>query len=258
MIVAWFRTVGLVAVAVLLATGCQLPTLPNPNDPIAGVNRPPKALLADLQNAYSMLSVRRMKGELSQGTMRRYMRKFASELVEEIDLTKIKATEAWEYAEVFRTAERWDLAEKAYRMSLLRMKSQDRRINDSLHLAQSLAMQDRVPEAIATAKSVFDAAPNDSAPILPAVLLEIVPAAKGKGHDSDLADLLRQAIDIHLATVVDPTTDGGKAFLLAQPHHVQDAWEMIAQLYWRNNQVTKAKQAEVEGAKMMVARFAKV
>ncbi|MBV6458106.1 MAG: hypothetical protein HONBIEJF_01229 [Fimbriimonadaceae bacterium] len=239
-------------------SGCQLPTLPNPNEPISGVNRPPKALLADLRSAYGMLSVRRMKGELNQEAMRRYMRKFAAELVEEIDLTAIKANEAWEYAEVFRTAERWDLAEKAYRMSLMKKRSEDRRINDSLHLAQTLAMQDRVAEAISTAESVFDAKPNDSAPILPAVLLEIVPAARGKKHDPELAELLRRAIDIHLATVVDPKSEGGKAFLLAQPHHIQDAWSAIAQLFWRNNLITEAKAAEAEGAKMMAERFAKV
>lgn len=242
----------------VMAAGCSLPTLPNPNEPLAGKNRPAKALLSDLRNTYEMLSVRRMKGELDEQTAKQYMRRFAAELIEEIDLAKVRAGEAWEYAEVFRTGERWDLAEQAYRMSLLKAKSEDRRINDSLRLAQCLAMQNRVSEAIETAESVLDARPQDSAPILPAILLEIVPAALDKGHDEELAVLLRRAIDVHLATVVDPKSQAGKDFLIAQPHHVRSAWDRIAQLYWRNNKVVEAKKAEREGAKMIASRFARV
>jgi hypothetical protein len=92
-------------------------------------------------------------------------------------------------------------------------------------------MLGQLPDAFKTARQAFNAAPEASAPILPAVLLEMVPAARGKGHDEELAELLEEAIGKHMATVVDPGTVAGVAFLAARPHHVRNAWRTIIEIY---------------------------
>lgn len=77
----------------------------------------------------------------------------------------------------------------------------------------------------------MDVGPEDKAPILPAVLLEIVPAGRGKGSDKALADLLVAAMDQHFQTRVDPATEPGKAFLVARKYHIRNSIELASRLY---------------------------
>jgi hypothetical protein len=70
---------------------------------------------------------------------------------------------------------------------------------------------------------VYDVPDDQSAPILPATLYEIVPAAEGKGHDKELAELLELAIRCHERTVVDIKTDDGRIFMAARRYHINKA-----------------------------------
>jgi len=80
-------------------------------------------------------------------------------------------------------------------------------------------------------------------PILPAVLLAIVPAGEGKGHDAELADLLEQAAAQHEQVVVDANTIPGRIFLLARPKHIRNAFLKAAELYEKAGNSAKATEA---------------
>lgn len=159
-----------------------------------------------------------------------------------MDVDKIPASQAWEYGDVFKTAGRWDLAKKAYEIAIQNPRNEDRRVNDRLRLALAEAHLGNVERAIELARSVFDTDDRGTAPILPAVLLEIVPAAEGKGHDAELADLLVDAIAQHDRTIVDPHSDAGKAFFRAKPIHVRDAYRKAIALYTKAGLTEKAEE----------------
>jgi hypothetical protein len=73
-------------------------------------------------------------------------------------------------------------------------------------------------------------APENRAPIMPALALEVVPAARHKGCDRELAQLLEDAIPVYDATVVDGSTQAGKNFLYAKPFHIERARWLIGRL----------------------------
>jgi hypothetical protein len=106
----------------------------------------------------------------------------------------------------------------------------DRKVNDTLRLAQALGKNGKVGEAISTAKAVFGAKDEDAAPILPATLYEIVPATEGKGKNKELAAILKEAIACHMRVKVDAATDAGKFFLAARRHHVNKAEAKVQEL----------------------------
>jgi hypothetical protein len=61
--------------------------------------------------------------------------------------------------------------------------------------------------------------------------LEIVPAARGKGHDAELARLIEDAMVIDLHVYIDPKFESGRQFLKYRPAHLRNAWKMIRELY---------------------------
>src|SRR5205823_3745110 len=110
-------------------------------------------------------------------------------------------------------------------------------------LAYCYAQMGQLPKAMKTADSAMTTGPYTSAPILPAVLLELVPAIQGRGDDVELAQLLERAIRKHQATVVDPTWESGKAFLKAKPFHIHNAWVKVIELYSNGGRPDLAERA---------------
>ncbi len=226
----WGPCLGPVLLLGALTAGCHTRTLPDPNDPNDVGSLQPEVLRRDLKYASESLWERRVKGEISEETFQTLISQAANELLDKVHVDQVPRSKAWQYGEVFRTAKRWKQAEKFYRIAAKAAKDEDRFVNDNLHLAQVMCENGEVAEAIPIARSTFKSSPGAKAPILWAVLLEIVPAAKGKGHDLELASLLEGAIGQAEQTFVDPKTGPGSAFLMARPFKIRDAWMTIIDL----------------------------
>lgn len=245
--------IAALAGAVVLA-GCAFEPPPDPNDPAQVGVMQQEVLMRNLRWAAEFYSDRKLRGEIDDAQLRQLLSEYANRLVATVDLELINPVSAWKYGDVFRTAERWDLAEHALRMAVdfaKRTRNEDRRVNDSLRLAQVVAHQNRVDEAIEIARSTFDTPPDQKAPILYAVVYEIVPAAERKGRDAELARLLEDAIDQHNQVIVDPNSDSGRAFLGAKRHHISRAWQKVVQLYRQAEREADAERAQDRAFRMM-------
>lgn len=220
-------------VAVLLALvigGCQSPTLPDPNDFRKPTSNHAQVLRNNLRWASDAANLRVAKGEITQEQADKMVADYAAQLAKAVQPNEIDSPDAWKYGELFLAAKDWKMAETALKYAVAHAKNEDRRVNDSLRLAQVEANLENVPEAIRLARSTFSTPPPDKPPILPAVLLAIVPAAEGKGHDKDLAALLLDAVKQHEQAVVDTNTTPGKMFLIARKRHLANAEAKAAQL----------------------------
>ncbi|MEZ0325887.1 MAG: hypothetical protein ACAH95_08265 [Fimbriimonas sp.] len=218
--------------AAMACLGCQTGTLIDPTE--ANSDMSPEILRDNLKSISDSLIQRRIKGEITGEQYRELIAKAAAELVEEMDLEHVEPGEAWQYGEVLRAARNWEVAEKLLQIAVEHAKtkkSEDRRVNDTLRLAQVQASLGKVQAGIRTASEVLDAKPSDSAPILLAVLYEIVPAARGREHDAELAELLEASIQKHLGATVETSTQEGQAFMAARQHHVSGAYVQLANLY---------------------------
>jgi hypothetical protein len=234
--------------------GCQTGTLDDPNEIKSAGVMAPEVIRRQLKGTSDMLMARVAKGEITDAQFKELIAKRANELLADLPLDKIAPEKAWEYGDVLRTAQRWPQAKRALEIAVDHARkggSEDRLINDTLRLAHAQAMLGEIPEAIATADKTMTASAGGSSPILPAVLLEIVPAARGKGHDPALAGLLEKAINKHVATVVDPQTEPGEAFLMARPHHVRNAWRTVVDLYAKSDKDEEARAAIQRSEEML-------
>lgn len=219
-----------VSTALAVLTGCPTKPAKDPNDPAQMGLLQPEVLMKNLRAASDAANRRVARGELTVVQAKAIVSQCARELTQHITIQKIPENRAWEYAEVFRTAQMWDRAKAAFEQALEHPRTEDRRVNDSLRLAHVLAELGEVPRAIAMARSVFDVPSQGRAPIMPALIFEIVPAAEGKGYDLELARLLEDAIPIYDATTVDESTTPGKEFVIAKPFHIAGARRMIVRL----------------------------
>lgn len=223
--------VGLLAFGM---TGCKTGHIKDPNDP-ADVGRvDPSTLRGNLQTINESLALRLARREITKNQYRELTVKAAVELMTDIETTTIREKDAWQYGEILKNARRWKQAETTLRMAVefaIKTKNDDRRVNDSLRLATVLGELKRPKEAIKMARSVFDAPPNQLAPILLGVYLEIVPATRNQGQDAELAQLIAEAIDCHRRVVVDKNTDAGHTFEIARNFHIARAYGVMQGLY---------------------------
>lgn len=224
--------------------GCKIQHPPDPNDPANASLVEPEAIQNALRGVYESLDDRVRTKELTQYQLRDELRARAREFAKYLDLGSADPADAWRLGDIYRTAELWDKASEAFRAAVKVAATPDRRVNDTLRLAQCEAKLGRPKEAVELARSVFDTPPGDKGAILPASLLEIAPAAMGKGADVPLADLLVDAVEQHLQTVVDTSTDPGKAFMQARPFHIRNAYDLASRLYARAGLAEKAKWAQ--------------
>jgi predicted negative regulator of RcsB-dependent stress response len=218
-------------------------TPPDPNDPKQAGLMTPEVLRRDLKGASDSLLERLHSGEIDDAQFKDLMARAANLLLKSVKVENIPSQKAWEYGEVFVTARKWKEAKQALEIAVKAAKDEDRRVNDNLRLARVLAELGDVQGAISTARGVFNTTDGAAAPILPATLLEIVPAAEGKKHDAELGALLEDAIKCESRTIVDTNTEPGKAFLMARPFHVRNAWNKIMELY-----LAAGKEDEVKAA----------
>ena len=73
----------------------------------------------------------------------------------------------------------------------------------------------------------------DAAPILPAVVIDIVPAMGPKVDPGAVSKLLEDAVAQELRVLVDPNSVGGKQFLEAKPFHIAHAYRLEIPLLLR-------------------------
>lgn len=249
----WIRIAGPLAAALLL--GCQAAHIPNPNDPADVGMLSGEKLRNNYRSITDSFSERLGKNEINDGQFRALVAHAADDLSTGVDPSKVNPTEAWMYGEVLRNApHHLPEAEAVLKLAVKvarETKNEDRRVNDSLRLAQVEAREGKVAEAIADARSVFDARPTDTAPILPAVLYELAPVARGKGQDAALAKLLEDAAEIHAHTQVDTHSEPGRAFLIARHAHIRRAFQAAETLYRAAGDEGKAAAAVTRGNQLM-------
>ncbi|MBL8048589.1 MAG: hypothetical protein JNJ45_07905 [Chthonomonas sp.] len=209
--------------------GCDR-TLLDPNDPRNASKVSAEQLQIGIRNAYERTRdwVETKKISAEEGDRR--FQAYVDLVVQNLDTTKLVEEDMWRYGDIYRTAKRWDLAELTLEIASRDAETEDRRVNDTLRYAEALAHNKKVTEAVRVARKVFNTDHINKAPILLAVYLEIVPAGRGKGHDLELAKLIRDAVEQHKQTMVDPTTEPGRMFLMARPSHIRNALRLANEL----------------------------
>lgn len=228
-------------------TGCKTGHIRDPNNPADVGSISPQVLRQNLQSINESLVNRLSRHEFDRRTYRQLVAQAARELSSQVKPESVKPEQAWQFGEVLKDAHLWAQAEPVLRVAVkyaTDTKNDDRRVNDTLRLAVVLAHEDKVPEALTTARLAFNAPPNQLAPVLLATYLELAPAAQGKGHDLELAKLVEDAIACHNRTQVDPKSDAGKIFVLSRPYHMGKAWMLVAALYSMAGKADLAAQAE--------------
>ncbi len=220
-----------------VCSGCHTGYLPDPNVAPPGGAIAAGPLYSSLEGFSYYLNQRQDSKQISAKEYKAYIVEWTARLAEKVQPKFIPEADAWKTGQIYRTARLWSQAEAELKRAVkwaTENKNPDRRVNDLLRLAQVQAEQGRVDEAIATAKLTFDAKPEEAAPILVSISLELVPSAAGKKRDAQLADLLDEAAALEVA--VDRTKDAGKIFMQARPFHLRKAAEKSRDL--RSNSAT--------------------
>lgn len=225
--------------AIICAVGCHTGTLEDPNDvPTAGPDTA-DVIMRQLTVASDSLNARRERGEIGERRYRALITNIARDYVSQAKDTTLNNKNARTWAQIYKTARDWKKAEEAFVIAVKVDKDASKEdfnalglwVGDTMELAGAQAHLGNVHEAVETARSVFSAPPKAKVPILTSVLYDVVPVSIGHGADLELAKLLEDAIKQHEEVIVDPSTDGGRNFLLARPHHIQRAWEEAQLLY---------------------------
>ena len=229
-------------VLALLLLGCKVAPFPDPNDPRGAGRQQPEVLRRQVKGASDALYARMLGAEITDAQYKDLLAKYTDELLKGVKIESLDPARAWEYGDVFRTGRIWDKAEAAFRIAVRVAKDDDRRVNDLLSLAECEAAQGRVAEAIADARKTFDAPPGFKAPILYGVLYRIAPLGAGQGKDAELARLVEDSIRQSDLVRVDETTESGKAFVVALPHHQHNARNLAAKLYLAAGRESEAER----------------
>jgi len=223
--------IGVVLIAAALAVYVRTShSIPDPNDPNDVGTLQPQVMRRNLKRASDVANVRVDSGEISEKEAKEFVSDEAETILKNLKVGSVPDEDLWEYGEVLITAKEYSLAIPVLEKAVQVAKTEDRRINDTLRLAQCYAATAKVDKAIETARATLDAGPKDSAPLLLALTKDIAPFAKGKGHDEELARLIEDAIPVYEKTEVDPATEAGKNFLIARPFHIREAKALMKEL----------------------------
>lgn len=210
---------------------CGCSQIPNPLDldTVPDVDKVDAA--SDLlQNVVNKLDDKVRSREISDAERKANIVRYAEELMAKIDPKTVPPNDYWKYGDMLRTTQRWPEAEEYLGKAVRFAADTDRKVNDTLRLAQAEAMNGKVDQAIKSVESTFSVKDEEAAPILMATLYEVIPAAEGKGKDKQLAELLKGAIACHLRVKVDLNSESGKLFLATRRHHVSRAEAKMAEL----------------------------
>lgn len=236
MSLARWMVVNVIVVVLVGGVLVVLRTIPppaDPNDPSEVGMMKATVMRRNLKQASDAANNRVGKGQMSPIEAKEKVSATAETLLSDLKPDNIPDSDLWEYGEVLWTAKEWKRAipvlEKAVKVAI-EAKDEDRRVNDTLRLAQCYVGQGDVPKGIATVRKTFDVGVTGSAPILPSLVFEFVPMSRGKGFDPDLVKLLEDAIPIYAKTEVDEETKPGKDFILARPAIIREAERHISRL----------------------------
>ena len=239
----------------LAAIGCSFGQIENANDAEAVGSYDGESIQSEVRQVDQLLNERLAKGEIDPEQKAKLLGDFIREALVEVDPAKIPDVQAWRFADVFRQAGDWETTNQLYERAVEVASTEDRRVNDTLRLAECKARLKDVEKGIELVRSTFSTPPGDKGPILMATLYEFAPAALGQGHDLEVAQLLEDAMAQHLQTYVDPESEVGKSFLNARLHHVQATWEVVLRIYHEQGD-EDAMRAAIERADAMMSRFA--
>jgi hypothetical protein len=228
-----------------LLAGCQAGMIANPHDPATVSVVDAKVVLDAYNDARERLESRVNDKDLTPNEAQQLLRDYLHRQAVTIKPDRVPDEEAWRYADIFRLSGDWKTAEQLYARASGHAKAAndiDRWVNDTLRLAWTQAQLGKVEMAIATARTTFEAPPAGKAPLLYAVLYEIVPAGQDKGHDEALADLIVDAAAEHMKVQVNPQTDGGQQFLATRRYHLGRARTAALELYEKAGKQDKVSQ----------------
>lgn len=226
-----------------LVAGCRLVQYPDPNVARPGDLVDAKVLRRNLVAVHTDLERRVAKGEISRDQKNELIKRYCDKALVDVNLETVPKSQAWEYADVVRQADRWPQAYDLLKLAVASAKNEDRRVNDSLKLAWCAAHLGKTDEAFRLARSTFSTPPEGKAPILFGILYEIAPDLEGKGRDVEVAQLIEEAIAQHEQVKVDPTSESGKVFLATRSHHIRRAWDEVLKIYVKTGRNDLAKKA---------------
>jgi hypothetical protein len=249
------RTSIALVLALTALGGCSLGKYPNPNDPDPDITFDGEALQNEVRQVDESLRERVVRGMIDEQEKTRLIQDYVKEKLAGVDTAKIPDNQVWRYADLYRLMGDWDTTDKLYERAVKVAPNEDRRVNDTLRLAEAKARLKDVPAGIKLVRSTFDANPGGKAPILMATLYEFAPAALGQGHDLEVAQLLEDSMAQHLQTYVDPKTDVGRAFLTARRHHIKTGWDLVLHIYQEAGDPAAMRSA-IERQDQMMRRFA--
>ncbi|MEQ1936106.1 MAG: hypothetical protein ABL962_19805 [Fimbriimonadaceae bacterium] len=220
----WTMTAVLAVLAVIVLLQLRgLEPPPDPNDPAKNKLMASEVLLRNLRVTSDAANMRVAKGEWGPRRAKRKVSEAAADMVAHIKIENIQPSEAWEYGEVLWTAKQWDKAAEVLELAVKAAQSEDRRINDTLRLAQCYVALEQVDKGIALARTTFNAKPADSEPLIPSILFELVPLARNQGKNLALAKLLEDAIPIYAGTKLEAGSQRERDFQVAKPHLIKQA-----------------------------------
>lgn len=192
----------------------------DPNDPVNAPLVSADQLSRQMRNTFEVLDRRATKGEIPEAQIKVELKKRADQIMKRIDPLKISPEDAPIYGDIARTAERWDQSLVLYRsareVALIR-KDEGIKVKYALRVAEALGYNGQADEALKMVRATYDCPDYAKAQILAAVVYEITPACKDKGHNKELQKLIIDAIAQDDLAKVDATSKEGSIFISSRP-----------------------------------------
>lgn len=206
-------------------------TPPDPNSVEQAGDRALEVAEGDLENSFYFLQDRVTKHEITNDKAKLLLKERAGHFCDIIERTPVLTTNDYRFAEILRTAERFDQAAKYYQLAIEHEKANEARtINAKLRLAICDMHLDKFQDALTLVQSTFSCSKPLKGTILLSVYLDIAPLYNGQELEKDFAVLVHDAIGQHIDAEIDPDSMEGKRFLNARHHHLVKAWELAIQM----------------------------
>lgn len=224
----WFTGVALLlamGMPALVFYGLKDSVPPDPNDVLQVDSGGLAIATRNVEQFFWNLEAKQANGDLDADRAKVLLEEYARSQVEAVRRTGAEKESTFMFGELLRAGKLWSEAQAAYEQVLKESPdNEDLFVNSKLRIAQCMAAQDRVEEGLAAIRETFSASAGNKPPILLGVYLDFAPYAQGKGHDVELAKVIREAVDQHLAANVNPTSVSGQAFLGVRRIHVSRAF----------------------------------
>lgn len=220
---------------------------PDPNDVLQAESGGLALATRNVEELFWTLENKRANGDLDDQRASDLLQQYARQQVEQVRRTGAEKESTFTFGELLRAGKLWAEAQKVYEQVIEENpKNEDLFVNSKLRIAQCLAAQNRVPEGLAAIRETFWASSGNKPPILLGVYLDFAPVARGKGHDVEIAKVIREAVNQHLEASVNPASVSGQAFLGARRIHVQRAFQIAIALLDQAQAVDLSSQYRME------------